>query len=423
MVSLNYECRRFCAQFTKLRHECDDDDDDAKEAIMKEIARIRETIVFGRFSDSVSMRKHLEDMISRGNETGIIAGIATLENMRAQHMLHCLGKCELLRSEVNYVDWMVESMPLQHFVDVQTFLHEMVNHPMYHPLQSYIDEYNHTEALEAGRCQREADVVSEHGEDGSADNGSLPDRTNDDDEDSADDVDVYAVEKVHDLTGDVDVYDLEDIHVDGTSEDGDVVEQDACSLFGGDTDTPTDTPSASKKRLVADVSTSSSSLNEHGAQSSSCFSSPKRRIMPVCMLEEGASSVAGRGVFARVDFEIGDVLCDYIGVVVSSEVGQAAADDGNQCVMQCGFQHCILGVGIGSKINDNRNVDMLNCYCQETMVRGPNYCYELKLKVIAAKRIGAGEELFFSYGTRFWKDRLSSFLDNGNFIFCGADDD
>ena len=377
MMSLNQEFRRLCVAFSKLRHECNADDDDVKEAITKEIGSVRETILFGKYSDFVGVRKHLEDMIIRGNELGVAAGIATLENMRAQHMVTCLEQGELLRFEVEYINWMVEQMPLQHFVDIQTFLIDMVSHRMYRPLQRHIDEFNYREALEAERCQREADVVPEHDEDESADNGSGAKSTNDDEDESA---------------GDADVYDLENIHVDGFSEDGDVDLRDASSLFGGDTDTPTDTPSATKKRPVVDVSTSSPSSFDQGVQSSSS-SATKRRIVPVCTLEEGASGVAGIGVFARVDFEVGDVLCDYIGVVVSSEVGQAAADSGNQCVMECGFQHCILGMGIGSKINDNRNSGMLNCYCQETLVQGHNHRHELKLRVIAARDIRAGEEL------------------------------
>ena len=129
----------------------------------------------------------------------------------------------------------------------------------------------------------------------------------------------------------------------------------------------------------------------------------------------------GKGVFATRDIDKGDLLCFYDGIccfnssyadIVSGKCGyKQSSSDGSSIA---GFQTELRPGGCGQLINDASND--LSSYGNEeyqskinTMalnIHGTAVC-----GMFATRHICRGEQLFYSYGKDYWKEKLSGLMD------------
>lgn len=110
---------------------------------------------------------------------------------------------------------------------------------------------------------------------------------------------------------------------------------------------------------------------------------------------------AGKGLFAKVDIQKGEVIGEYKGEVITDEeydrrtqegLGNYGVDIGDGLILDCGQKMCPMGYA-----NDAYGLKRV----------GKNNSYfiqdELRVFVVALRDIKAGEEIFVSYGRAYWK--------------------
>lgn len=135
-------------------------------------------------------------------------------------------------------------------------------------------------------------------------------------------------------------------------------------------------------------------------------------------LRVGPSTIpnAGEGVFATEDFPSGKILCEYAGYL---KKGENVTDEELIYGMYFSDTEMLIGTNIGSKINDIIDFRMLTFHELMQLIleqplpihAGMQYnCHFHKFDdqtyIISNRNIKNGEELFVSYGKRYWIDKL-----------------
>jgi SET domain-containing protein len=106
---------------------------------------------------------------------------------------------------------------------------------------------------------------------------------------------------------------------------------------------------------------------------------------------------AGKGLFAKREFHAGDVICEYIGKMLS--VKEVFRLEDHSYLMRLGSPNIYIDgkdvFSFARHINDNRNKLKHN-------VKFEKYPQERKALVVAIKNIKPGDELFVDYGKWYW---------------------
>jgi SET domain len=126
-----------------------------------------------------------------------------------------------------------------------------------------------------------------------------------------------------------------------------------------------------------------------------------------CIPVEGV----GMGLFAARGFFKNAVITEYCGPLVGYEEAKSLPDH-ETTHHKAVLKHCLVidglkdpwtafGQGGGSFINDPINPKLYNCKAKVNETTN-------RLYIIATRDIAPGEEVFFSYGKLYWKERKGS---------------
>lgn len=132
----------------------------------------------------------------------------------------------------------------------------------------------------------------------------------------------------------------------------------------------------------------------------------------------------GRAVIANRDFAPGDVVCSYGGNILNKDdidafdqafdendprgayiVNVEHDEDGNGILYVDGYPSLLSVEGhVGNFINDSRGIDgaQVNCCIASVYDNSGRICY---LLIEANTEIAKGQELWLSYGEKYWKEK------------------
>lgn len=117
--------------------------------------------------------------------------------------------------------------------------------------------------------------------------------------------------------------------------------------------------------------------------------------------------MAGRGVFTMRPFTKGEVVCHYAGEVLTKAAAVRCVDQTKASKRRWSHMRSVAGfvidglreplahMGLGSFANDARDPERTNA-------RYRNRDVPLGVDIVATRDIGKGEEVFVSYGKRYW---------------------
>ena len=128
----------------------------------------------------------------------------------------------------------------------------------------------------------------------------------------------------------------------------------------------------------------------------------KVEIRPSLLRGNNNTNNVGNGLFARIDFKKGDIICCYDGILIETDIAQHPSHISDYIwkynktwsIDASNPSSCY-----GRYVNDAIKVSKINAKIK-------NVKQVIQAQLVATKKIKAGEEIYVSYGESYWKDHL-----------------